>query len=647
MDLSKFPSEILEPILEHTVPQDWNSREEDFKVLDLRRVCKRFNVFISLFVLIKIQWGDLKRSSAKVNRDCLRSLLVNKILFEVSSLKPEACSILLPIMSEIKTFVLGSAPTGRDLDRITVFTVKNMCSSVMSYQQRKKTCEQFIRPDKPDPVSCSLIAQKLITAVCTGQIGVVQALISRGCDVNCHDKALGTPLFAAFEMGRLDIAKLLLDHGADPNIVGYESSPLAIAAMRGDLAIVLFLLTYPAVDVNLKCSKGSPLFWACNWGRFSVVNILLHHPKINWRSGRGENWTPFGAAAGGGFVQLVQLFLNVLGSQITWDDMIDALWRAVTRDHVDVVQLLLQTLKHRFQGFQAGNICQEGCSMLCWATKKKAFNVAYLLLQRRDVNPNGVYTSPHIVQDTPLSHAVEHKSLAMVEILLQRQDLNPNIKNIHQLAPLQMALISKQMNIVDALLQDPRVDPNTRDNFGGSPLFLAVEYNYIEIARKLIQRSDVMVNMLDVYDRSALSYAAEHGRKEIVDMLLHHPDIESTRFDSSGRTPAFWAAAKGHDEVIRRLLNHDPTQVNLRNPGGSTCLTYAARRGHLLAVMVLVEFGAVMEYEDSWGFTALEWAQAYEYYEIQRVLMTYMFRQQLARLRAGFVSSHNGLNDSQ
>jgi C-terminal processing protease CtpA/Prc len=62
------------------------------------------------------------------------------------------------------------------------------------------------------------LGERLLSALRSGDMGVVQMCLSFGADVNAKDKYGFTPLHVARMRGQEDIAKLLLAKGADPNI---------------------------------------------------------------------------------------------------------------------------------------------------------------------------------------------------------------------------------------------------------------------------------------------------------------------------------------------------------------------------------------------------------------------------------------------
>lgn len=84
-------------------------------------------------------------------------------------------------------------------------------------------------------------------------------------------------------------------------------------------------------------------------------------------------------------------------------------------------------------------------------------------------------------------------------------------------------------------------------------------------------------------------------------------------------TPLILAAAHGDNNMIRLLLDHN-ADVNFQGNGTETALMYGVRSSKLSAVKILLKEKAKVNQTDDKGFTALDYAEMYEFVEIVEYL---------------------------
>ncbi|MCW3052160.1 MAG: serine/threonine-protein phosphatase 6 regulatory ankyrin repeat subunit B-like, partial [Chthonomonadales bacterium] len=83
-------------------------------------------------------------------------------------------------------------------------------------------------------------------------LDVVEALLSRGADINAHANDSETALGTWVGQGWIDHVKVALEHGADVNLTTKAGwTPLMVAANRGDFTLVKLLLEHHA-DPNAR-----------------------------------------------------------------------------------------------------------------------------------------------------------------------------------------------------------------------------------------------------------------------------------------------------------------------------------------------------------------------------------------------------------
>ena len=95
-------------------------------------------------------------------------------------------------------------------------------------------------------------------AALRGHAAVVRLLAGKGADVNVPDTAMGhSPLAWASQQGHVEVVDALMEFGADMDMVSlpYRFTPLMMAAMSGHEAIVVRLLAAGA-DIHAATADG-------------------------------------------------------------------------------------------------------------------------------------------------------------------------------------------------------------------------------------------------------------------------------------------------------------------------------------------------------------------------------------------------------
>jgi ankyrin repeat protein len=125
-------------------------------------------------------------------------------------------------------------------------------------------------------------------AVQSGDLESVRLLLAHGADAK-YEGRWGSVLGDAVYGGKLAIVKLVVDAGADVNGGFGFTNVLQCAAEAGDVKIVRYLLKKGA-KVNAECAwNRTPLMEAVKGNHTAVVKLLLEH---------GADWRPKEAASG-------------------------------------------------------------------------------------------------------------------------------------------------------------------------------------------------------------------------------------------------------------------------------------------------------------------------------------------------------------
>ena len=191
--------------------------------------------------------------------------------------------------------------------------------------------------------------------------GHAVAAVQGGADVNACTLDSRSSLPVGCHVGGLDAVKLLLEHGAKVAMYNTQGKTLLHIAAEAGRHLQKFRLSLPpseayeqiinilidaGTDINSLGGVQTPLAIGAISGKEVVVRLLLRldaHPMLY-----SSAITPLFAAAAGGHIELVRLFLNN-GVHIDgppgegdWDPDFRATNIATELGHVDIVNLFLE-----------------------------------------------------------------------------------------------------------------------------------------------------------------------------------------------------------------------------------------------------------------------------------------------------------------
>ncbi|KAL1979537.1 hypothetical protein VTN96DRAFT_5584 [Rasamsonia emersonii] len=227
---------------------------------------------------------------------------------------------------------------------------------------------------------------------------------------------------------------------------------------------------------------------------------------------------------------------------------VSPLFRAVERNHVRIVQLLLD------YGACPETRDKEGRTALMMAAWKNHWHVLQLLISRgADVNA--------------------------------RDNKKRNV--LHNLAA------DKQCDwgddVVDLLLKT-NCAIEAKDELGRTPLHWACATGKIHFAELLLNRPQgpkAFINAVECRNKTALHIATAHDREDVVELLLKYNADVNAKSDG-GWTPLHNACDKGCEKIVRILLKAG-AEINSQLLNGITPLHLAAQAGHLEVVKCLLE----------------------------------------------------------
>jgi ankyrin repeat protein len=104
----------------------------------------------------------------------------------------------------------------------------------------------------------------------------IQALLSRGADIDARDEAGRTALLIATHGNRIEVARVLIEAGADVNAKDrINDSPYLCAGARGHLEILTMTLVHGADLRSTNRYGGTALIPASERGHVDTVRTLI------------------------------------------------------------------------------------------------------------------------------------------------------------------------------------------------------------------------------------------------------------------------------------------------------------------------------------------------------------------------------------
>jgi uncharacterized protein len=212
----------------------------------------------------------------------------------------------------------------------------------------------------------------LLRAAELGYYQAIEPLLQAGATVDLTNAEGWTPLLAAAAAGHSDIIRLLLRAGADPNRVTQEGdNALHLAAIEGhDAAIATLGTTEP----NLPNQLGdTPLLLAALQGHRAAVEKLL--PRINLKlHQQGEKSIAVAGLAKHYEVAELLLTAGVNPNVLVYQEQ-SLLMVAVKRDNAGLVRHLVEAkVDLDYQD-------KTGATALMWAANQRRVEIVKILLQ--------------------------------------------------------------------------------------------------------------------------------------------------------------------------------------------------------------------------------------------------------------------------
>lgn len=481
---------------------------------------------------------------------------------------------------------------------------------------------RFLSPDEIED-----LRSRMISAVDTDNVDIVEILLADGADPNCRGIDGEPCLDRAVEKSYTNMVKLLLTNGASSRqqteAYGYINV-LERAALRGNIDITRMLLDcQDAAGLSPKPPGNSTaLLEAARGGHEDTVRTLIEHGSVDiaFRSIRGE--TAMGAAAEKGRTAVVTMLLSH-GANANDKSKGEAPLTWATRNyHLETMKVLIKGKAHvNAADFTFGYSqpplwhALAGCYGAFQRSMDRASDdmVEYLLKSGADVNiwdkrnssplqeaairgrgnavrmllghgADAYPTEGEGKDDPPIVKGAVAGSESVMKLLLEAEAKDITARDRQrELALIHASMRGKRDMILLLLEKDVNID--TGLHHGQCPLISAIDKNQIPTARLLIRRG-ARVDKSDEYGRLPLLIAAEKGLDVVVKEIMEktkNPDVQNAK----GDTALCVAAAKGHGNVVKVLLEKKADR-DLANKFGDTPLDLAVE-GHHKKVAEMLE----------------------------------------------------------
>ncbi|KAK2593037.1 hypothetical protein QQS21_009245 [Conoideocrella luteorostrata] len=193
----------------------------------------------------------------------------------------------------------------------------------------------------------------------------------------------------------------------------------------------------------------------------------------------GEKLPALHVASKLGYKPIVEILLGFCILNQADYEVYTALHHAVSRGHIEVCRLLLNT-----HGIKVDGLPKSLCTPLSMAASHGHEKIALLLIEKQ-----ANVKAKNMNRQTPLSQAAQNGHYAVVKLLLKNKiDNAAHFKSVDNYGstPLTAAAIKGHEAVVKLLI-DNGADVNLRDAFGYLPLTIATKHGHEAIAKLLIK----------------------------------------------------------------------------------------------------------------------------------------------------------------
>lgn len=261
-------------------------------------------------------------------------------------------------------------------------------------------------------------------------------------------------------------------------------------------------------------------------------------------------------------------------------------------------------------------------ALLCLAMDFNLMNVFNALCKAKGININ---SKGPFFQWNVLHWAAENSNVKMVSELI-KNGANVNSMDSSQRTTLYQPAANGDIEITKILVKN-KADVNAEDLARLTALYEAAGHGHKEVVKYLMKNgADVKRN--GKLKLTPLHLAVANVDKAMVDCIIENDEnigenIETV--DVFGWTSLYWAAAKNNTpilEILLQAISRCGASVDIEDMlVGRTPLHIAAALGNLEAVKLLINYGAEINYQDTWGWTPFNLAVVGKHREVINYLI--------------------------
>ena len=427
---------------------------------------------------------------------------------------------------------------------------------------------------------------------------VLQAVNSRGVDVNAINKRNVTTLMIACQKGSEDHTNVLLNAGADPDMADADGDTCLHYAARNHQSTDVFqAIISHGVDVNARNKKNvTALMIACENGNKDDINILLNAgADSDFADADGDTCVHYAARN----YQWTELFM-------------DSWFQCVERNY-QCTEVLKTIISH---GVDVNATNKENVTALMIACKngtKDAINVLLNAGAHLNITDG----------DTWFHFAARHHCCTELFEATIGHSVDVNATSKENVPALMTACENSRQDEVN-VVPSAGANPNIADADGDTWLHYATQndcytevvlaswlnlprnYQYTEILEAIISHG-VDVNARNKGNVTALMIACKNGTKDAINVLLNagaDPNIADADGDTCLHYTArnYWCT-----EVLQAMISHG-VHVNETSKRNATSLMAACQRWNMDILNVLLNAGADSNTVNKFGETCLHYA---------------------------------------